>query len=115
MEPLMIPIIGATLASATFTVMFGVRSKWYTSPVGKMQFQKSLTLTAVLILILINNWVKSDYPFRETIRYIVYYALTLALVKQVRTLWMVQKGKIQGPIYGRRHDDVKDENNVTSL
>ena len=99
------PIIVSLVASLTFTLLFGLRSRWYTNPIGKMQFHKSVTLTTVFTLILVNSMLP-DYTFRETIRFIVYSALAVALWGQVYMLILVQQGKIQGPNYGRRHDDI---------
>lgn len=99
-----LPVIVATLASITFTVLFGVRSRWNSNPVGRMQFSVSVSLSVVFVLIFVNI-VTNNYFLREPIRHVVYWSLALALCYQVRTLLLVQAGKIKGPNYGRRSDD----------
>lgn len=81
----------ATVASWTFTFLFGLRSRpWKRGNiVGKMQFSKSLCLSMTLLLTLVNRWF--DYPGKLYITFGVLCLLTVALCAQVVVLLKIQK------------------------
>lgn len=86
---LMTLILIATAASVTFTLLFGIRSPWYRNRVGKMQFTKSVCLSATLVLTVVNRL--ATYPGQVIISFAVLTALCVALWIQVVVLLKEQK------------------------
>lgn len=83
---LIVLFILATVASWTFTLLYGFRSRpWRKgNSVGKMQFSKSVCLSMTLLLTLANRWF--DYPGKLYITFGVLCLLTVALWAQVVVL-----------------------------
>lgn len=110
----MILIVAATLASVVFCISYGVRSPWYSSLVGRMQFTKSLCLCVALLNSCINVVFRS-YPGQMIVITIIAAALAGALWFQVYVLLRIQSGKLDSnrhygkPVpHNRRKDDVKE-------
>lgn len=76
---------------STFTIIYGVRSKWRSSNVGISFFIKSVFLSLVLIQIVVSAWWSADYPYRHEIRFVMhtagawtYAAMVLQLLRSQR-------------------------------
>lgn len=70
--------IGA-LVSVDFVLQYGFRAKWYTHTYGRI----NLGFMAVVALVFVNvlvNLVFKHYPGRDTVRYVLYFALVASLV-----------------------------------
>ncbi|MCV7255706.1 hypothetical protein H7J86_26425 [Mycobacterium hackensackense] len=57
-----------------FALLYGFRSNWRSSRVGKVFLIKCAFLSLVLWQIVLSAWWDSDYPFRQPIRFILYTA-----------------------------------------
>lgn len=80
----------ATLVTI-FTLLYGFRSNWRSSRVGKVFLIKSVFLAAVLWQIVLSAWWNADYPFRQPIRFILYTAGAWTYASMVVQLLREQK------------------------
>lgn len=76
---------------SVFTVLYGVRSKWGTNRIGRVFFTKSVFLTVVLWQGVLSSWGGADYPYRDTIRFVIYAAGVVAYAPMIITLWCEQR------------------------
>lgn len=97
---LVISIVAAALASIVFCISYGVRSPWYNSLVGRMQFTKSLCLCVSLLLTVVNIFFHG-YRGQLVVSTIVISCLAIALWFQVIVLLRIQSGALnQNRHYG---------------
>ncbi|AFL47953.1 hypothetical protein AVANI_40 [Mycobacterium phage Avani] len=76
---------------SVFTVLYGVRSKWGTNRIGRVFFTKSVFLTVVLWQGTLSSWGGADYPYRDTIRFVIYASGVVAYAPMIITLWCEQR------------------------
>lgn len=81
-----ISLIYISALVTAFTVLYGIRSNWRANQIGRVFFVKSVTFTAVLWLITLQNWWDVDWGWRQEIRFIVYTLGAIAYLPMVITL-----------------------------
>lgn len=78
--------VGATV----FAVLYGLRSNWRASGIGRAYLAFKVTMAAVLWQIVIAVWVDTDWPGRQHVRYAIYSVGVVMTVVWVVTLIRVQ-------------------------
>ncbi len=77
--------------ATTFTVLYLVRSKWWTNRIGKIYLAKSVVLSLVLMQIVLASWWATDYPGRQHIRFVIYSLGAIVYVPMLIALWREQQ------------------------
>lgn len=103
---LVFAVVAAALASVVFCIAYGVRSPWYKSLVGRMQFTKSLCLCAALLLTVTNVFFHG-YRGQLVVSSIVLVCLAIALWFQVVVLLRIQSGSLDHNRHYGKEDNVR--------
>ena len=85
----------AVLVNA-FTLLYFVRSKWWTNRIGRIYLAKCLVLSAVLDQIALVLWWDADYPGRQYIRFFIYTMGAVVYVPMLLSLWREQQNDRRG-------------------
>ncbi|WLP90267.1 hypothetical protein [Gordonia sp. NB41Y] len=82
-----------TIASlaGVFTLLYGLRSHWTATHAGRAVLYMSTALTLFGAQVSVSAWSGSDYPWRNEIRWILYFALAVTLANLIRTLLREQR------------------------
>lgn len=83
-----------------FVLMYGFRSPWRATVVGRSLMYVWVSLAVILTLITGTFWF-GEYPGREWVRLAVYTPLPVALGKFLWVLVQVQRGRMRGEIPSR--------------
>lgn len=75
-----------------FTTLYGWRSRWMSSRIGKVFLVKGVTFSLVLWQIVAATWLDTDYPGRQQLRFIIYGFGAVAYMAMVVALWREQRG-----------------------
>lgn len=79
-----------------FTLLYGIRSRWRSNPIGKIFLVKGVFLAAVLWQIVVAQWIDTEYPFRQQIRFVIYAGGAVAYIVMLASLWRLQQRDRRG-------------------
>lgn len=96
--------LSAALAWA-FVALYGFRSPWRSTPVGRSLMYVWVALAVVLSMIVATRYL-GDYPGRTVLRVLIYTPLPVAFAQFIRVLLRVQAGRERGEIPARVEGDV---------
>jgi hypothetical protein len=85
-----VALLAAATLVATFTLLYGFRSKWWANRIGRIYLVKCVVLSIVLTQAGVASWAE-DYPYRQQIRFVIYTCGALVYVPMLVTLWREQQ------------------------
>lgn len=85
-------LLVAAGASWTFTLLYVIRSPWWTRHIGRMLVAFTLALSLVLTQNAVGTWWGDGYPYRGEIRDVLYAALAVTLTRLALALYRIQRG-----------------------
>ena len=81
-----VALIVMTVLVTTFTLLYLVRSRWWTNQIGKVYLAKSVVLALVLAQGTLAVWWATDFPGREHVRFAIYALGVPAYVSMILAL-----------------------------
>lgn len=73
-----------------FAVLYGIRSNWRASSVGKVMLILSGVMAVALIMVSLDSWFVWAHPWCEIVRYVTYSFAAIAYVPMLVTLYSEQ-------------------------
>ena len=86
-----VSLIYMGVLATAWSVLYGIRSAWRSSAVGRAVLTQSVILAAVLIQGAVSQWIDHDYPWRHEIRFALYSLGAVSFVAMLRSLWREQQ------------------------
>ena len=77
--------------AAAFTLLYGLRSKWWANRIGRAYLMTCVVLTLVLAQNVVTTWFNLEYPGRQHFRFAIYALGALAYLAMLLTLWREQQ------------------------
>ena len=84
-------LIYIAVLNTAFTLLYLLRSRWWSNRIGRIFLAKSIVLALVLIQATVATWFDADYPGRQIIRFIIYSAGAVAYVPMIISLVAEQR------------------------
>lgn len=82
-------VVIAALAGI-FTLLYGGRSRWQSTNAGRAVLYVATALTLFSSQVGLSAWTGSDYPWRNEIRWVLYFALVVTLANLIRIVLVMQ-------------------------
>lgn len=92
-------LVALTVAMIVFTIIYGLRSKWWSNEVGRVFLPEKVLMCLVLFQVSLSAVTRSTYPYRDEARLLLYGLGFLSLVWMIGLLLKIQ---------GREHKCRKD-------
>ena len=84
-------ILFASVCSTLFSVFYAIRSNWRATEAGKSLVYVSTSFAALGWFLAISLWWSNDFPFREPIRLVLYWALALSMLHRLLVWFEIQR------------------------
>lgn len=86
-----VSLIYMGVLAAAWAALYGFRSAWYRSHIGRAVLAQSVILAAVICQGAVSQWVSHEYPGRHQIRFALYSLGAIAFVSMLISLWREQQ------------------------
>lgn len=83
-------LVALTLAMVVFTIIYGLRSRWWSNEVGRVFFPEKVLMCFVLVQVSASAVTQSTYPYRDQARLLLYGLGFLSLVCMIVLLLKIQ-------------------------
>ena len=95
------------LPAVVFVMLYGLRSRWWVTAIGRIIMGLSMSLTYITGLSLV-RFSLEDFPGEDVLRFAGYLAINIGLWHMVLTLTRIQKATRNAPETGRvKHEEEK--------
>ena len=84
-------IVTISALAGVFTLLYGLRSRWWKTHAGRAVLYMSVALTAFSGQVGISAWTGASYLWRNEIRFVLYFGLAVTLANLIRTLVQEQR------------------------
>ena len=84
-------LVALTVVWCTFTLIYGVRSKWWSNEVGRVLLPEKVLTCLVLIQVSASAMSNSLYPGRDVIRIVLYAGCAVSVLVLTVVLVRVQR------------------------
>lgn len=92
-----IALVACVVMVNAFTLLYSVRSPWWTHRLGRVYWAKCVVLVLVLDQIVLAVWWDLDYPGRQIVRFVIYSAGAIVYVPMTVSLVREQSRKLLPP------------------
>ena len=101
-----VSLVYIAVLTTVFTVLYLVRSRWWTNRIGRVYLAKSVVMSLVLLQIVVAVWLDTDYPGRQHIRFVIYTLGAAVYLPMLISLWREQQRDRRRRTPSGDHDDL---------
>lgn len=82
-------LVTLTVGYCLFTLIYGTMFRWWNNEAGRVFFPAKVLMSLVMIQVTLSSLTKSDYPYRDWVRALLYGLGTLAIFSMVYLLFFL--------------------------
>lgn len=86
-----VALLGVAALVVVFTLLYSVRSPWWTHRLGRVYWSKCVVLSLILVQISMAIWWDLEYPGRHYVRFAIYGLGFVIYVPMLVSLWREQQ------------------------